>query len=797
MTQIALEPYIPLALWVPLALAAAGLLAWYALSSRRRLARRRWWGVITLMSLAVAIPLVILLNPIWLERIPPPAGKPLLTVLVDHSPSMETRDSEGGKSRYEVACRIAGRMKSELEDRYEVRTRTFASGAALDGSERGHAASTDLAAAIDSGLDEDRPQGQAVLLLSDGVHNAPGGTDPVERSAAKAKAMAAPVYTKTLGGQGGVKDLEVGLNLPQELAFVGQRVPVVVSLRQRGSLGPRTRLSLVSGGKVVAQRDVELEADGTREEVFQVVEPKSGLYRYEVRAEPLAEEVTGVNNTATLVVRVVQEPVRVLLLEGKPYWDTKFLIRTLSTDRSIELTSVVKLAEGRFLKRTITRPERPPAPEGASPARAAKPDNITLGPPERPIEVPEGQRPPKDAKVAELRQVVPKTGAADTPAVAPRIDRWVIQKDAGAILVDPETLGSCQIVILGRESEVYLSDAALSRLKKWLTDGDGSLVCFRGPPASQISQRLGAMMPVRWTPARESHFRVEWTGFGAGLRWLPGSGERGTLAALPSLATVSRPQKQELAEVLAVSAGPQGEAIPAITYQPVGTGRVVVVEGAGMWRWAFLPPAHQDRDETYGVLWRSLIRWLVANVGLLPSQRLALRTDKVTFSTDESATATLLVRQDEAGGPTPEIELAGGPLQGPRKIVPVPSGSFPGQFRVPLGRLPEGRYELRVAGAGPKAVAALAAFDVRGNLKERLDVAADEGMMRTIADSSGGAVLDRAEPSEVAAQFERHLGASRPERVARTTAWDRWWVLVGAFTLWGTAWGLRRWSGLV
>ena len=114
MTQIALEPYIPLALWVPLALAAAGLLAWYAASSRRRLARRRWWGVIALMSLAVAVPLVILLNPIWLERIPPPAGKPLLTVLVDHSASMDTRDAEGGNSRYEAACRIADRMKAGL-----------------------------------------------------------------------------------------------------------------------------------------------------------------------------------------------------------------------------------------------------------------------------------------------------------------------------------------------------------------------------------------------------------------------------------------------------------------------------------------------------------------------------------------------------------------------------------------------------------------------------------------------------------------------------------------------------------
>ena len=91
------------------------------------------------------------------------------------------------------------------------------------------------------------------------------------------------------------------------------------------------------------------------ETTFSVTQKKSGLYRYEVRAEPLPGEVTAVNNSATLLLRVVEEPIRVLLLEGKPYWDTKYLIRTLAADPSIELTSVVRLAEGRLHKRKVSR----------------------------------------------------------------------------------------------------------------------------------------------------------------------------------------------------------------------------------------------------------------------------------------------------------------------------------------------------------------------------------------------------------------------------------------------------------
>src|SRR5207244_2789081 len=99
--------------------------------------------------------------------------------------------------------------------------------------------------------------------------------------------------------------------------------------------------------------------------------------------------------------------------------------------------------------------------------------------------------------------------------------------------------------------------------------------------------------------------------------------------------------------VLATSvAQATGDGSPVVAYQPYGSGRVVVVEGAGMWRWAFLPPQYQQYEEVYGSLWHSLLRWLVSSAGLLPGQQLALRADKVSFSTTEPATATLLVRED-------------------------------------------------------------------------------------------------------------------------------------------------------
>jgi len=770
---MSVEPHIPMALWVSLALGAAALLAGYAVTGRRRLARGRWSTIIAMMSAAVAIPLVVVLNPVHVRPVPPPAGRPLLTVLVDRSASMATTDvgTKPGatgvasvRSRFDEARRVASLVADALADRYEVQIVSFpehttpsSPDALAKDSPRGRA--TDLAGAIGDVL-VDRPQGQAVLVLSDGMHNATAGSSRLGESVQRAKAMAVPLLVDVIGGRADVEDLAVSLGLPQELAFVGQRMPVTVRLKQRGAAAGSANVSLWLDGRQIDQREVELAPDETAQATFHVAQEKTGLYRYEVRAEPRpsgsgpSREATTVNNTATLLVRVVDEPIRVLLLEGKPYWDTKFLVRTLSGDKSIELVSLVRMAEGRFLRRTIShRVESPknPAPKGES---------------------------QKDA------------------AGAMRLDRWDVCSDADEQL-GSAALGKFQIVVLGRDADVFLSDDVLARLKKWLVEGEGSLVCFRGPPSSQINQRLAELMPVRWTPSRETRFRIEMSTAGKALQWLAGSEGDIELANLPSLASVARAERPKpLAVVLATAADEHAkkQPAPAISYQPVGSGRVVVIEGAGMWRWAFLPAQYERHDESYGVLWRSLVRWLVSGVGLLPSQEFALRTDKVTFSTDETVTATLLVDAKRSAAPPP-IELVGEGLKEPRELTAAPVGNSPGQFRVVLGRLAEGKYEARVVGSGEASSAA--AFDVRGNLTERLDVAARPDVLGWIAENSGGTVLDEIDPKRLAECFEKHLEQSRPVRNTRRALWDRWWVLLGALGLWGAAWGLRRGSGLV
>ena len=388
---------------------------------------------------------------------------------------------------------------------------------------------TDLATALSEVVESGQPQGQGVMLLSDGAHHAPGGMRRLLEVVRNTRAVSVPVYPITLGGPGNLRDLEVALLRPQELSFAEQSVPVSVQIRQRGRVTDRAKVTLSYDGKVVGRQEIPLNLEGTAAGRFQVSQKSRGLYRYEVRVDSVPGEATLANNTATFVLRVVDEPIRILLLEGKPYWDTKFLMRNFAADPVLEVDCLMRLKTDRYLKRSLRLNK--PAPAVA----AAKPKT------------------PEDAPAQ-------KIGRTETTEFLPEAQAWLSQ---------PDNLKKYQIVVLGRDSEVFLTEEMLIRLRDWVAQEGGSLVCYRGSPVAQVTQTLDRMLPVRWTPARESHFRVQLTDFGSALRWVgdPGSTEGGeVLGKLPSLASGSQvTQPKPLAVVLARSSREKGT--PVVTYQ--------------------------------------------------------------------------------------------------------------------------------------------------------------------------------------------------------------------------------------
>jgi hypothetical protein len=746
MSGIAFEPLIPASLWIVLLMLSIGMLGWYAWRRPPALSRLQWVLVSGLTSIGILLVLAILLNPLWYEPIPPPAGKPLLTILLDRSASMRMEDGKGDESRLAVGAKIAQQLSTQLSGQFDAQVKTFASSTAPSSVEElknitAAGQSTDLARAIGESLDGERPQGQAIVLLSDGIHNAPGGATEVVKMAASARAMAAPIFPVVLGGKLGLKDLDVTLSHQQELAFIGQQSTLHVNVRQRGTVTANAEVTLFHEGKEIAKEQVKIDPDGVAKLAFQVSQPTIGVYRYEVRCQQFPVEATGENNASVFVLRTVDRPVRVLLLEGKPYWDAKFLMNTLAQNASLEIDGIIRVAEGRAIQR-----------------------RMRLGAPSTSSDEPQKQR----EEMTEVLSGLPE------------------------VLASAEKLNEYQVIVLGRDAEEFLTDEVVERIRTWISKEGGSLVCYRGSPVASINQNLARLMPVRWSPTSEERFRISLTGRGRDLNWISAEDPIG-LSRMPSLASTSKPQRPTpLAVVLAQS---EGSTQPAIAFQPYGTGRVVAVEGAGMWRWAFLAPSYQVEEPVYDFLWQGLIRWLITGAGLSPGQNSALRVDRTTFLTEEPATATYLVRTEAAKGEVPSVELKIATGESLGVFKPAPLGDEPGVYRVMFGTLPAGQY-MAVTGDGTDPATNIA-FDVRTNAAEQLDVAARPDLMEKIAEESGGVVLAEADASDIATRFQQHLAKSRPLQIRRIPLWDKVWVLLAIVACWAAAWGIRRSGGLV
>ncbi len=97
------------------------------------------------------------------------------------------------------------------------------------------------------------------------------------------------------------------------------------------------------------------------------------------------------------------------------------------------------------------------------------------------------------------------------------------------------------------------------------------------------------------------------------------------------------------------SAAEQGDgSVPIVTYQPYGSGQTIVVEGAGMWRWAFLPPQHAEKDKIYPTLLA-----IDGPMDHFPARydartRSAIRADRATFLSGDRTSASVTVRNPKS-----------------------------------------------------------------------------------------------------------------------------------------------------
>jgi hypothetical protein len=295
----------------------------------------------------VGLVLLLLLQPSRRELLPPPIRDRVTLVGLDSSASMKQRDA-GSKTRIDAARDLlidSGAVtQNGIASDPRVRLFEFSDDARpLQGSllnlapagktTRFHKA---LGTMLNTPANDEAVN--AVILLTDGhdfelVNPAKTGT--------LARNRQAPIYAVALGKQGKVRDVAVRISGYQPYCYVKQKTRVNASLRVVGCELEDINVQLLRQGQVVQTKKVNAQQLQEIPVEFEVTEPDTGQFEYEVRAMPLDNEADTANNSAITYLNVIDQQIRVLVMEGDPYWDTTFLQRSLMRNDKFDVDALI------------------------------------------------------------------------------------------------------------------------------------------------------------------------------------------------------------------------------------------------------------------------------------------------------------------------------------------------------------------------------------------------------------------------------------------------------------------------
>jgi uncharacterized membrane protein len=383
---------------VPPWLAAAlmlGLGVWLVVLYRRQRAQHSLRRTAALLLPKVAAALLITLayfDPVWKIVRDPEAGEKV-AVLIDGSSSMQVPDAADGP-RAARAVQLLDDLKSKLGSavawevyEFDQQVHPYEPGARGGGvppsdDKAGKASSlreTDLGVCLAAMADKpDISQYLGVVVITDGgdemiqnarlprapVYLAGVGSDPagwddvaiadVETPAAvevQSKfTVAAEVVVRRGAGRLAPNQTQAQLLL-EERPAEGQEGEKGGS-EETESLRPSSLpdvLPFSSGWLVRASAPIDLRLARQRMELNAESPAEPGLCEYRLRIEPLAGELSGLNNVRTFSVEIGRDKLPVLLFAQEVGWDFSMVRKELARDPSLALTTLYRISEDRFV----------------------------------------------------------------------------------------------------------------------------------------------------------------------------------------------------------------------------------------------------------------------------------------------------------------------------------------------------------------------------------------------------------------------------------------------------------------
>ena len=336
----------------------------------------------TLRLLALLLVVALLLQPSREDKITPPSVEKSLLFAIDSSASMAESDTKGLR-RVDQALSALEEAEAFTAEANPFRfflfdedarflSREGARAATPNGSNTRFHSSVRKIIRSQTGAP---PAG--LVILSDG-HDFEAV--PPAQTARLARQRQCPIYAVPFGAAGNARDVSVRATNFHPFTFPKQQTRLTASIRTVGCAHETLTVFLLREGRAVQTKRVEVGDQSFHNVEFVVSEEKKGQYEYAIRAQPLPKELEAENNTAVSYLRVLDEKIRLLVIEGDPYWDTTFLRRSLARNDKLDVDALVRFTETRTRAiRSDPKLKDVPLETPTRPADFASYDMVILG----------------------------------------------------------------------------------------------------------------------------------------------------------------------------------------------------------------------------------------------------------------------------------------------------------------------------------------------------------------------------------------------------------------------------------
>ncbi len=324
----------------------------------RALKPGQWRTLFLLRSLAILLIVMLLFRPVCSYQ-NVSVERPALVFLLDTSASMSIADDASGQTRFDQARGKLQKWQETLEHDFRLLHVPFAQAAQpLESFEELAALTptgkaTSLARALAAAPKLLPPaEVAAVILLSDGIHNAAG--DPLDVARKLGMTVHCVGVGASLRSNPSFRDVQVtGIDCPDRM-MLNNVARVSGSIDAIGLGGRVVQAYLDEDGRQIAQAELTLDdIEGSQQVTFEFRPTVKGRHTYTVRVPPVEGERIVENNQRSAVSTVTQPSIRVLYIEGTLRAEYGAVVdRFLAKDPDLEFCALVQTRPNVFLRRT-------------------------------------------------------------------------------------------------------------------------------------------------------------------------------------------------------------------------------------------------------------------------------------------------------------------------------------------------------------------------------------------------------------------------------------------------------------